>query len=167
MRDRKLVLMGNLHHLCAGRMCACSRHICCPRAGREDWWGYCVLSNHLAAALCMRSDSLAGKVQSNLGKCPDSRGKQALWVCFADEVCRGPWFPLRFLFYFNSVGILHHCSAPGAMVPTNGATVLLPWLLPAEPLFSCCGSHQWLTSSVGAFGSMLIWLSQRHLTPVC
>lgn len=138
--------MGNLHHPCAGKICTCFQYICCPRVGHEDWWGYCFLSNHLVVALCVRNDSLADKVQSKLGKCPNDRWKQALRVCFADEVCRGPWFLLRLLFYSNSVGILHQCSAPGAMAPPSRAADLLPWLLPVEPLFSCCGFYVWLTS---------------------
>lgn len=134
--------MGNLHHLCAGRMCVCSQHICCPRAGHENWWGYCVLSNHQAVALCMRNDLLAGKVQSNLGKSPivgESKHFGFALLMSSAEDHDFHWG----LFYSDSGGILHQCSAPGALAPLSGAAVLLLWLLPVEPLFSCCDSSQW------------------------
>lgn len=160
--------MGNLHHLCAGRMCVCSQHICCPRAGHEDWWGYCVLSNHQAVVLCMRNDLLAGKVQSNLGKCPDSRGSKHFgfallmrsaedhdfhWGLFYSDsggisvLSLVPWLlPVEPLFSCCDFSQCSHCS------PSSGAADLPPWLLPVEPLFSCCGSYWWLIS-----GCRSIW----------
>lgn len=93
VRDQGLVLMGNCHHCVLGGCDYAPSVFAVLNLGMKTGeLTVFILPNHLPAAPCMMNTDLPdGKVQHNVGKCPDHReSKHFGFASLVITLCRDP-----------------------------------------------------------------------------